>query len=117
MPKGQRDYSTLRVSQHALERFVERFWTGDPTTSSEAEQSLRAVLARTRRIGRNIRNGAVAALGACGDRMLIAIIQEHTCTTVLTWRQFEPQVTEFGRTRLPRKPKRMLKRLTEPDPS
>lgn len=110
-PHGQRDYSTARLSQHALERFVERFGA-DPGT---AEPLLRAVLARTRRLGRNPDNGAVAALAVHAGRVLVAIFQETTCLTVLTWPQFEPRMPEFGRTRLPRKRGRMLRRLVDSD--
>jgi hypothetical protein len=43
--------------------------------------------------------------------MLVAILQDDTCTTVLTWPQFEPRLAEFGRSRLPCKKGRMLRRL------
>ena len=109
MPKGQRDYSGVHLSRHALERFVERFG-GEP---GEAEASLRAALSRTRRLGRNAENGAVAVLGVHRERVLVAILQESTCLTVLTWPLFEPRLPEFGRTRLPRKRGRMLRRLVE----
>jgi hypothetical protein len=113
MPKGQRDYGGVRLTRHALERFVERF--GGPPEAAEAD--LRAALARTRRIGRNAENGAVATLAVCRGRMLVAILQEGSCLTVLTWPQFEPRMPEFGRTRLPRKRGRMLRRLAEPPES
>jgi hypothetical protein len=106
-PAGQRDYSGVRLTRHALERFVERFG-GRPEA---AEAALRAALARTRRLGRNPDNGAVAALALRGERVLIAILQDDTCVTVLTWPQFEPRLPEFGRARLPRKRGRMLDRL------
>lgn len=112
-PAGQRDYSGVRLTRHALERFHERFWDGEP---GEAEAALRAALARTRRLGRNPKNGAVAVLAAYRDRMLIAILQESTCLTVLTWSQFEPRLPEFGRPRLPRKRGRLLRRLVEQPP-
>jgi hypothetical protein len=110
MTKGQRDYSGARLTVHALRRFVERF--GGPPEAAEAD--LRAALARTRRIGRNPDNGAVAVLAACRDRMLVAILQGDACLTVLTWPQFELRMPEFGRTHLPRKRGRMLRRLVEP---
>ncbi|GIW86076.1 MAG: hypothetical protein KatS3mg108_0400 [Isosphaeraceae bacterium] len=110
--KGQRDYSQARLTQHALERFIERFHTGDPQT---AEPALRACLARTRRLGRNPRNGAVAVLAAYGNRMLVAILLEEAIATVLTMPQFAPRLPEFGRSRLPRKPGRMMRRLQRPD--
>jgi hypothetical protein len=106
-PAGQRDYSGVRLSRHALERFAERFG-GRPEA---AEADLRAALARTRRLGRNPDNGAVAALALRGERVLVAILQGDTCVTVLTWPQFEPRLPEFGRARLPRKRGRMLDRL------
>lgn len=113
VPPGQRDYSSVRLSRHALERFVERFG-GDPET---AEQRLRDVLKRTRRLGRNPHNGAVAVLTVIDQHTLVAIIQDQSaCKTVLTWPQFEPHLREFGRGRLPRKRGRMLRRLTEPQP-
>ena len=108
--KGQRDYSGVRLTDHARRRFVERF--GGPPEAAEAD--LRAALARTRRIGRNPENGAVAALAACRGRILVAILQDDACLTVLTWPQFEPRMPEFGRRRLPRKRGRMLRRLGEP---
>jgi hypothetical protein len=109
---GQRNYSSARLTQHALERFLERFG-GEPEA---AEPSLRAALARTRRLGRNPENGAIAILGVHNGRVLVAIFQEEACLTVLTWPQFEPRMVEFGRTRLPRKRGRMLRRLVdEPD--
>ncbi len=109
-PKGQRDYSTVRLSYHALERFIERFHVPAPS----AEKELRFVLRRTRKLGRNPQNGAHAILGVHRGRALVAILQGLSCLTVLTWPQFEPRMPEFGRTRLPRKRGRMLRRLVEP---
>jgi len=109
---GQRDYSTARLTHHALERFVERF--GVAPESADAD--LRAALGRTRRLGRNPANDAIAALAIHRGRVLVAILQGSTCLTVLTWPQFEPRMPEFGRARLPRKRGRMLRRLDGPDP-
>ena len=111
MPKGQRDYSGVRLTRHALERFRERFGVAP----EEAEAALRASLSRTRRLGRNVENGAVAVLALHAGRILIAILQDESCLTVLTWPLFQPRLPDFGRARLPRKPSRMLRRLTEPD--
>lgn len=110
---GQRDHSGVRLSRHALERFVERFGVGP----DEAEGRLRTALARTRRLGRNPENGAVAVLAVTGGRVLVALLQGDVCLTVLTWRQFEPRLAEFGRPRVPRKWGRLLRRLTGPGPS
>jgi hypothetical protein len=110
-PTGQRDYSAARLTQHVLERFVERFGA-EPET---AEAALRASLSRTRRLGRNPANGAVAALAVYQHRTLVAIFQETTCLTVLTWPQFLPHLPQFGRTHLPRKRGRMMRRLTKPE--
>ena len=55
---GQRDLSACHLTRHALERFVERFGV-EPDS---AEPELRQALRRTRRLGRNAENGAVAAL-------------------------------------------------------
>jgi hypothetical protein len=110
-PTGQRDYSAARLTQHALERFVERFGA-DP---GGAESDLRATLGRTRRLGRNSDNGAVAVLAVYQHRILVAVFQETTCLTVLTWPQFFPRMHEFGRTHLPRKRGRMLRRLINPE--
>ncbi len=109
-PHGQRDYSSVRLTRHALERFVERFG-GEPP---DAAPALRRALERTRRLGRNPQNGAVAVLALHGPRVLVAILQENTCLTVLTWNQFLPRLSEFGRSRLPRKWGRLLRRLVEP---
>jgi hypothetical protein len=109
-PAGQRDYSGARLTRHALERFVERFG-GEP---GEAESSLRSALARTRRLGRNPANGAVAVLAVHRGRVLVALLQDSSCLTVLTWPLFEPRLHEFGRSRLPRKRGRMLRRLVDP---
>ncbi len=109
-PPGQRDYSTVRLSRHALERFVERF-AADPDA---ADDELRRALARSRRLGRNPENGAIAVLAIHRGRTLVAILQETSCLTVLTWNQFVPRLAEFGRTKLPRKWGRTLRRLTEP---
>jgi hypothetical protein len=109
-PSGQRDYSSVRLSRHALERFVERFG-GAP---DEAAPALRLALGRTRRLGRNPANGAIAVLAIHHDRVLVAILQEATCLTVLTWNQFVPRLSEFGRAHLPRKWGRVLRRLAEP---
>lgn len=111
-PKGQRDYGSARLSRHAIERFVERFGV-DP---GEAEPLLRAALGRTRRLGRNPGNGAIAALGLHRGRVLVAILQDGSCLTVLTWNQFEPRLPDFGRPRLPRKWGRALGRLAAPGP-
>jgi hypothetical protein len=109
LPPGQRDYSTVRISRHALERFVERFGA-DPDS---AEDLLRAVLSRTRRLGRNPENGAIAVLALHGERALVAILQDSSCLTVLTWNQFVPRLAEFGRTKRPRKWGRLLGRLVD----
>jgi hypothetical protein len=112
-PSGQRDYSSVRLTRHALERFAERFG-GD---LHDAGPALRSALARTRRLGRNPDNGAIAVLAVYHDRALVAILQETTCLTVLTWNQFVPRLAEFGRHRLPRKWGRLLRRLSgPPDP-
>ena len=113
-PSGQRDYSQVRLTRHALERFVERF-TVEPNL---AEDLLRGVLGRTRRLGRNPVNDAVAVLAVFRSRPLVAVLQDEACLTVLTWPQFEPRLQEFGRTRVLRKWGRLLRRLTdEPDPT
>jgi hypothetical protein len=106
---GQRDLSSAHLTRHALERFVERFGV-EPGV---AEIELREALRRTRRLGRNAANGAVAALALHRGEILVAIFQDDSCLTVLTWPQFEPRLAEFGRAHLPRKPARMLRRLAE----
>ena len=108
---GQRDYSQARLTYHALGRFVERFGV----RADEAEGLLRVALARTRRLGRNPSNDAVAALAVHRGKVLVAIFQGTSCLTVLTWPQFEPRMPEFGRAHLPRKRGRMLRRLTTPE--
>lgn len=107
---GARDYSGVRLTRHALERFVERFGIGPDA----AEPTLRRALGRTRRLGRNPENGAIAVLALHGARVLVAILQDEACLTVLTWPLFEPRLAEFGRARLPRKRGRMLRRLGGP---
>ena len=111
-PKGQRDYGSVRLSRHAIERVVERFGV-EP---AEAEARLREALGRTRRLGRNPANGAIAALGLYRGRVLVAILQDGSCLTVLTWNQFEPRLADFGRARVPRKWGRALGRLAAPGP-
>jgi hypothetical protein len=110
-PAGQRDYGSAILTRHALDRFIERFGV-DPDS---AEATLRSVLGRTRRLGKNPENDAVAVLAVHRGRVLVAILQGNSCLTVLTWPQFEPRMPEFGRTRLPRKRGRMLRRLVEPE--
>ncbi|MDB5352846.1 MAG: hypothetical protein JWN86_4093 [Planctomycetota bacterium] len=113
MPRpGQRDYSAARLTRHAVERFVERLGVAP----EEAETALRAALKRTRRLGRNPENGAVAVLAVDRGKILVAIFQDESLLTVLTWPQFEPSLPEFGRAHLPRKRGRMIRRLTD-DPS
>ena len=56
--------------RHALERFVERFGA-EPDSAEE----FFAVLARTRRLGRNPENGAIAVL-AFTAAALVAILQD-----------------------------------------
>ena len=107
---GQRDYSASRLTHHALERFVERFGV----RAHEADPLLREALKRTRRLGRNPTNEAVAVLAVHRGRILVAIFQGLSCLTVLTWPQFEPRLVEFGRTHLPRKRGRLLRRLAAP---
>jgi len=107
-PPGQRDYSSVRLSRHALERFVERFAV-DPEMAAD---EIRCVLARMRRLGRNPENRAIAVVGMYRNQVLVAIVQEATCLTVLTWNQFLPRLGEFGRRKLPRKWGRVLRRLT-----
>ncbi len=89
---------------------MERFGA-DPDT---APALLRQVLSRTRRLGRNPETGAIAVLAVHGQRALVAIVQDSSCLTVLTWNQFVPRLTEFGRTKMPRKWGRMLDRLGLP---
>lgn len=108
-PAGQHDYSNVRLTRHALERFVERFG-GEP---AQAADTLRTALRRTRRLGKNAENGAVAVLAIHGDRALVVLLQDATCLTVLTWPQFVPHLAEFGRSKLPRKWGRVLRRLSE----
>jgi len=110
VPPGQRDYSTAHLSRHAVERFVERF-AAEPDSAAD---QLRVALARTRRLGRNPENGAVAALALHRGRALVAILQDDHCVTVLTWNQFVPRLAEFGRRKLPRKWGRTLRRLAQP---
>lgn len=109
-PPGQRDYSTVHLSRHALERFVERFSAEPDAAAGE----LRQALARTRRLGRNPENGAIAVLAIHRGRVLVAILHEANCLTVLTWNQFVPRLAEFGRSKLPRKWGRALRRLIDP---
>ena len=109
LPPGQRDYSTVRLSRHARDRFVERF-AADP---ADASSEFRSALARTRRLGRNPENGAIAVLALYRNQVLVAIVQSTTCLTVLTWNQFVPRLAEFGRGKLPRKWGRVLRRLAQ----
>jgi hypothetical protein len=109
VPHGQHDYSTVRLSQHALERFVERFAAPPETAADE----LRRALTRARRLGRNPQTGAIAVLALHQERALVAIIQQSACLTVLTWNQFVPRLAEFGRPKLPRKWGRWLRRLAD----
>ena len=109
-PPGQRDYSTVRLSRHALERFVERF--GAEPEAAPDDAAARPV--PHARLGRNPENGAIAVLAVHRVRALVAIVQEATCLTVLTWNQFVPRLAEFGRSKLPRKWGRTLRRLTDP---
>lgn len=108
---GQRDYSTIRLTRHAVERFVERF--GAPPETAERE--LRLALSRTKRLGRNPENGAIAVLALFRLRILVAILQDSACLTVLTWPLFEPRLAEFGKKSLPRKRGRLLERLIDPN--
>ena len=112
-PVGQRDHSGVRLSRHALERFVERFGGA----ADDAPEALRAALRRTRRLGKNRENQAVAVLAVHADRALVAILQGDACLTVLTWNQFIPRLTEFGRPGVPRKWGRLLRRLTDTNPT
>lgn len=110
-PAGQRDYSGVRLTRHALERFTERFG-GAPLDASDA---LRTALRRTRRLGKNPENQAIAVLAVHHDRAVVAILQGDACLTVLTWNQFIPRLPEFGRPGVPRKWGRLLRRLTDPN--
>ncbi len=78
-----------------------------------APELLRGVLSRTKRLGRNPETGAIAVLAVHARRVLVAIVQDSSCLTVLTWNQFVPKLGEFGRRKLPRKWGRMLDRLLE----
>jgi hypothetical protein len=97
------------LSRHALERFVERF----AAAPELAPEELRSALSRTRRLGRNPENGAIAVLAIYRERALVAIVQQASCLTVMTWNQFVPRLAEFGRTKLPRKWGRLLRRLAD----
>ena len=61
-----------------------------------------------------IDHGAIALLGLHQGRVAVAIVQESTCLTVLTWNQFEPRLGEFGRSKTSRKWGRLLSRLATP---
>ena len=111
MPKGQHDLTPFRLTRHAIERFAERFHVA----SEIAEDELRTALARTRRLGTNPANEAVAYMALHRSKVLVAIVQGESCLTVLTWPQFEPKAAEFGRPRFPRKRGRWLRRLSEPE--
>jgi len=111
-PTGQRDYSRIRLTRHALERFCERFGADEV----DPESALRTALGRTRRLGTNTANGAVAVLAVYRNRALVAILQDASCLTVLTWPQFLPRLAEFGRPHVPRKWGRLLRRLVDRDP-
>jgi hypothetical protein len=108
-PKGLRDFSRVGISRHALERFSERFGANE----AQAEPELRAVLKCCRRLGTNPRSGAIAVLGLFRDRPLVAIVQAATCTTVLTWAQFETKLADFGRPNVARKWGRYLARIAQ----
>jgi len=56
-------------------------------------------------------NGAIAVLALYHERALVAIVQEGACLTVLTWSQFVPRLADFGRSKVPRKWGRFLRRL------
>jgi hypothetical protein len=112
LPPGQRDYSTIRLSRHALDRFIERFAAKPDQAAGELERAL----ARTHRFGRDPDNGAIAVLALYRAKVLIAILQDNCCLTVLTWNQFLPRMPEFGRAKVPRKWGRFLRRLTDVPP-
>ncbi len=82
-------------------------------TEENAPAALHAALSRTRRLGRNPDNGAIAVLAVHARRALVAILQGDACLTVLTWNQFVPRLPEFGRPGVPRKWGRLLRRLTD----
>ena len=46
----------------------------------------------------------------------MAIVQDSSCLTVLTWNQFEPRLPEFGPRKMPtgESEPEMLRRLIEP---
>lgn len=110
VPPGQRDYSSVRLTQHAIERFVERLHGA----ADQAEADLRKALQRTKRLGRNSQTGAIAVLALHGQRAFVAILQDNVCTTVLTWNQFLSSLSQFGRVQMPRRRGRMLERLLRP---
>ncbi len=87
---------------------MERFGAEAGTAAEE----FRRVLSRSRRLGRNPKNGAVAVLALYRERALVAIVQEGACLTVLTWSQFVPHLADFGRSKVPRKWGRFLRRLS-----
>jgi hypothetical protein len=106
-PSGQRNYSTVRLSRHALDRFAERFAAQPAAAAAE----LRCTLSRTRRLGRSATSGAIAVLAVHRAKLLVAIVRESTCLTVMTWNQFAPLLADFGRAKLPRKWGRLVRRL------
>ena len=109
VPRGQRDYSTVRLSRHCA-RAVHRALC---RRAGRRRGRVPRRPARTRRLGRNPQNGAIAVLGLYRNQVLVAIVQRATCMTVLTWNQFLPRLAEFGRGKLPRKWGRVLRRLAE----
>ncbi len=112
-PPGLHDYASSKLTEHAKTRFIERF----QVEPEHAEARLRESLKRARRLGRNPRNGTIAIMALHEERPLVGLIKNATCLTVLTWPQFEPNLAEFGRNRLPRKHGRLIRRLLDSKPA
>ena len=88
-------------------------WNGSGPSPSPPGTAPRGP-ARTRRLGRNPENGAIAVLAVLGERALVAILQDNACLTVLTWNQFVPGSASSAGPRCRAKWGRMLDRLIQP---
>ena len=74
--RGQRQTTApVRLSRHVHLRAVRR--SGSRPSRRRLPEELRRALARTRRLGRNPENGAIAVLAIYRERALVAMLQKR----------------------------------------
>lgn len=106
---GLYDLSGFFLTDHAKERFEERF--GCKLEARNHEQVLSKGMSSCRKLGTNHMNQAQAYLCLFEEIPSVLIVQGTSILTFITCEQFETVMADFGRLRWPKKPGRWLRRI------